>query len=63
MPRSISHGGPTRLARSGQRPKLIFDETGELIDGYRRVDNITEDALTLFKESLGAAVTKDDIFH
>lgn len=30
--------------------------------GYRRVDNITDDILTLYREAIGDQVTKDDIF-
>lgn len=30
--------------------------------GYRRVDNITDEILTLYQEAVGSQVTKDDIF-
>ena len=36
---------------------------GEIVDGYRRVDNITDEIKNLYRESLGADVTGDDIFH
>jgi predicted helicase len=32
-------------------------------DGYRRVDNITDEILDIYREALGDDVTKDDIFH
>ncbi len=32
-------------------------------DDYRRIDNITDEILNLYKEDLGQDVTKDDIFH
>ncbi|MDO4610413.1 DEAD/DEAH box helicase [Corynebacterium sp.] len=38
-------------------------EEGEVVDGYRRVDNITDGILALYREALGADVTKDEIFH
>lgn len=36
---------------------------GEILDGYRRVDNITDEILKLYQSSLGEDVTKDDIFY
>lgn len=35
---------------------------GEVVDGYRRIDNITDDALARFHGAYGDHVTKDDIF-
>ena len=35
---------------------------GEVVDGYRRIDNITDDALGRFQGAYGDQVTKDDIF-
>lgn len=40
-----------------------YGEVGEVIDGYRRVDNITEDIRKLYRDALGADITGDDIFH
>jgi predicted helicase len=37
-------------------------EQGETVDGYRRVDNITDYALGLFRETYGDHLTKDDVF-
>ncbi|MFP7365382.1 DEAD/DEAH box helicase [Corynebacterium callunae] len=36
---------------------------GEVLDGYRRVDNITDEILKVYQESLGEDVTKDNIFY
>lgn len=32
-------------------------------DGYRRIDNITDEILTIYRQTLGEGITKDDIFH
>lgn len=36
---------------------------GEVLDGYRRVDNITDEIHTIYREALGDNVSKDDIFY
>lgn len=36
---------------------------GEVVDGYRRVDNITDEIHQEYCETLGADVTKDEIFY
>lgn len=36
---------------------------GEIIDGYRRVDNITDEIHQEYRETLGTDVTKDEIFY
>lgn len=36
---------------------------GEILDGYRRMDNITDEILGIYREALGSDVTKDDIFY
>lgn len=48
--------------RRAENTMLFGDVPGEVIDGYRRVDNITDAALASFREAFGPAVTKDDIF-
>ena len=40
----------------------IADNDAELVDGFTRVDNITDSALRSFNEQVGEPVTKDDIF-
>jgi len=39
-----------------------YDDDTEVIDGYRRLDNITDHALTTFRAAYGDRITKDDIF-
>lgn len=36
---------------------------GPVIDGYRRVDNITDEILAICQSAFGPQVSKDDIFH
>ncbi len=41
----------------------LFDAgDGEIVDGYRRVENVTAEALGRFRTAYGDEVTKDDIF-
>lgn len=35
---------------------------GDILGGYRRIDNITDEALAKFQAAYGASITKDDIF-
>ncbi|HCS62114.1 MAG TPA: damage-inducible protein [Microbacterium sp.] len=42
---------------------LAASDTDEIVDGYRRVDNITDATLAAYREVHGDAVTKDDIFY
>ena len=41
----------------------IYGKVGEVVDGYVRVDNITDEIKALYREALGADVTGDGIFH
>ena len=41
---------------------LDASDTGDVIDGYRRIDNITDEALAKFQAGYGPLITKDDIF-
>src|SRR5699024_7158033 len=41
----------------------IYGQVGEIIDGYRRVDNITDAIAKEYRAALGADVSRDDIFH
>jgi predicted helicase len=36
---------------------------GEIVDGFHRIDNITDDALSRFQATYGPAISKDDVFH
>ena len=41
----------------------IYGQIGEVVDGYRRVDNITDEIKKLYRDSLGEDISGDDIFH
>ena len=40
-----------------------YGQIGEVVDGYVRVDNLTDEIKKLYCDSLGADITGDDIFH
>ncbi|OWN00717.1 damage-inducible protein [Corynebacterium diphtheriae bv. mitis] len=40
-----------------------YGEIGEVVDGYVRVDNITDEIKALYREALSADISGDDIFH
>lgn len=35
----------------------------EVVGGYRKIDSITDEALTRFRSAYGGEITKDDVFH
>ena len=37
-------------------------DEGQVVEGYRKIDNVTDEALSRFRETYDAAFTKDDIF-
>lgn len=40
------------------------DQDGDVVDGYRRIDNVTDTALQRFQTTYPAlTITKDDVFH
>ena len=41
----------------------IYGLIGEVVAGYARKDNITDEIKALYRDALGADVTGDDIFH
>src|SRR5699024_1996974 len=41
----------------------IYGQIGEVVDGYERVDNITDELKKIYRDALGADITGDDIFH
>ncbi|MCG7457124.1 DEAD/DEAH box helicase [Corynebacterium sp. ACRPH] len=41
----------------------IYGQIGEVVAGYVRKDNITDEIKALYRDALGADVTGDDIFH
>jgi len=49
-------------ARRAQIDELFSLDEGEVVDGWRRVDNITDHALAQYRAAFGHQVTKDDIF-
>ncbi|WP_175935869.1 DEAD/DEAH box helicase [Corynebacterium sp. Marseille-P4321] len=40
-----------------------YGQIGEVVDGYLRVDNVTEEMKKLYRDALGEDITGDDIFH
>ncbi|MDN8576342.1 DEAD/DEAH box helicase [Corynebacterium sanguinis] len=40
-----------------------YGEIGEVVDGYVRVDNVTDEIKMIYREALGSDITGDDIFH
>lgn len=47
----------------GAAPSSTQGTEGEIVDGYRRVDNVTDEIHTLYRKSLGGDVSKGDIFY
>lgn len=41
----------------------MYGQVGEVVAGYVRKDNITDEIKTVYRDALGANVTGDDIFH
>lgn len=56
FPRWTYEPGPKRA-----ESEMLFDLDTDLVGGYRRIDNITDEALAHFQQAFGA-VTKDEIF-
>lgn len=46
-----------------QAESSIYGEIGEIVEGYRRVDNVTEEIKKIYRDALGTDITGDDIFH
>ncbi|MDK7133985.1 DEAD/DEAH box helicase [Corynebacterium sp. UMB4614] len=40
-----------------------YGQIGEVVDGYVRKDNITDEIKEIYRDALGADITGDDIFH
>ena len=53
--------GEGSVAKQGEAS--IYGKVGEVVDGYVRVDNITDEIKALYRDALGADITGDDIFH
>lgn len=41
----------------------IYGQVGEVVDGYVRVDNVTDEIKTIYRDALDEDLTGDDIFH
>lgn len=41
----------------------VYGQVGEVVDGYVRVDNITDEIKQIYRDALGRDVSGDDIFH
>lgn len=54
----FGEGGVVRQSETS-----LYGEIGEVVDGYVRVDNITDEIKVLYRDALGADITGDDIFH
>ena len=52
-----------RYERVENADTLSFESDGEVVDGYRRIDNITDEVLQRFRLAYpGETITKDDVF-
>lgn len=60
---SESQADPAATASSLDFSRPIGDQIPVILDGYRRVDNVTDATLTSYREHYGdAGITKEDIF-
>nr|WP_278723176.1 DEAD/DEAH box helicase [Corynebacterium accolens] len=41
----------------------VYGQVGEVVDGYVRVDNITDEIKQIYRDALGGDVSGDEIFH
>lgn len=41
----------------------VYGQVGEVVDGYVRLDNVTDEIKKLYRDALGEDITGDDIFH
>lgn len=41
----------------------VYGQVGEVVDGYVRVDNVTDEIKKLYRDALGEDISGDDIFH
>lgn len=48
---------------SSEQEASIYGKVGEDVDGYHRVDNITDEIKKLYRDALGSDISGDDIFH
>lgn len=53
---------PLGDASPGELDLGLKGEGGDVVGGYRRIDNVSDDALARYREAFGEGVSKDDIF-
>lgn len=53
--------GENSVVKQGETS--VYGEIGEIVDGYMRVDNTTNEVKRIYRDALGADITGDDIFH
>lgn len=53
---------PLEDVSPGELDLGLEGERGDVVGGYRRIDNVSDDALARYREAFGEGVTKDDIF-
>ncbi len=54
-------GGGAVAAQDGETSE--YGEVGEVVDGYVRIDNVTDEIKKIYRDALGTDITGDDIFH
>lgn len=53
--------GENSVVKQGETS--VYGEIGEIVHGYARADNITDEIKKIYRDALGADITGDDIFH
>ena len=53
--------GEENIVKQGE--VSAYGQVGEVVDGYVRVDNITDEIKQIYRDALGGDVSGDDIFH
>ena len=54
-------GGGAVAAQDGETSE--YGEVGEVLEGYVRIDNVTDEIKKIYRDALGSDITGDDIFH
>lgn len=64
-PVEVSDGGLFAAGGSsiGNGESSVYGQVGEIVHGYVRVDNVTDEIKKLYRDALGEDITGDDIFH
>lgn len=47
----------------GNGESSVYGQVGEVVGGYVRVDNVSDEIKELYRDALGGDITGDDIFH